>query len=265
MGTKDDLASFLEKPNGINQLYLNGKLRFQDASIATKMSWMAGRTTGVIEDIAYSLLGIFNVNMPLIPNEGVQAFVRLQETIMSGNSFDESMFAWKTPPNGELACYRRVAKRKENGQVRVLTKPWPWSPSNRHWGLLAPSPDCFTAAASESVVKQHPKTKVTPRKEGGFRRTNQGVVLSLPFKDTKTLMGTDKKELNLPLNCWRSSDGANVVLQLSRASKGDPTWIREQCGQLKFDPKAKISDNMSMGIDQKLTAAVTVRQPVLEA
>jgi hypothetical protein len=43
-----------------------------------RMSWAADRETTRIEDLAYYLLGIFGVNMPLLYGEGKKAFLRLQ-------------------------------------------------------------------------------------------------------------------------------------------------------------------------------------------
>lgn len=43
------------------------------------MRWAASRETKRLEDMAYCLLGIFNVNMPLLYGEGRRAFIRLQE------------------------------------------------------------------------------------------------------------------------------------------------------------------------------------------
>jgi hypothetical protein len=64
------------------------------ASIAQRMSWAANRETTRIEDVAYCLLGIFDVNMPLLYGEGVKAFQRLQEEIIK-NSSDLSIFGWQ--------------------------------------------------------------------------------------------------------------------------------------------------------------------------
>jgi hypothetical protein len=50
-------------------------------SVAKKMSWAAYRQTTRDEDMAYSLLGIFEVNMPLLYGEGDRAFIRLQERL----------------------------------------------------------------------------------------------------------------------------------------------------------------------------------------
>ena len=64
------------------------------------MSWASKRTTTRPEDQAYSLLGLFSVNMPLLYGEGVpKAFRRLQMSIIA-QSGDESIFVWglQAPP-----------------------------------------------------------------------------------------------------------------------------------------------------------------------
>lgn len=65
----------------------------QNISVAARMSWAAGRKTSRPEDIAYSLMGIFDVNMTTRYGEGNQAFIRLQEEIIK-KSLDQSIFAW---------------------------------------------------------------------------------------------------------------------------------------------------------------------------
>lgn len=65
-------------------------------SIAQKLSWAAKRKTSRVEDQAYCLLGIFEVNMPLLYGEGDRAFLRLQQVIMQ-ESNDTSIFAWEYP------------------------------------------------------------------------------------------------------------------------------------------------------------------------
>ncbi|KAI4253015.1 MAG: hypothetical protein L6R42_007734 [Xanthoria sp. 1 TBL-2021] len=58
------------------------------------MSWASDRETSRPEDEAYCLMGLFDVNMPLLYGEGsVKAFRRLQHEIAK-NSEDESLFAW---------------------------------------------------------------------------------------------------------------------------------------------------------------------------
>lgn len=57
------------------------------------MRWASGRATTREEDIAYCLLGLFNVNMPLLYGEGPKAFQRLQEEIVR-NDGDYTILAW---------------------------------------------------------------------------------------------------------------------------------------------------------------------------
>ena len=66
----------------------------EELSVAKRMSWAAKRVTTRIEDIAYCLLGISGVNLPLLYGEGERAFIRLQEEIMR-SSDDQSLFAWE--------------------------------------------------------------------------------------------------------------------------------------------------------------------------
>lgn len=60
-------------------------------SVAERMSWAENRETKREEDKAYSLLGIFDIHMPLIYGEGMKnAFRRLREEIDKCSSIDHS-------------------------------------------------------------------------------------------------------------------------------------------------------------------------------
>ena len=50
-----------------------------NASAAQKMSWASQRKTTRIEDISYSLLGLFDVNMPMLYGEGMQYNLQPQD------------------------------------------------------------------------------------------------------------------------------------------------------------------------------------------
>ncbi|KAE9978068.1 hypothetical protein EG328_001688 [Venturia inaequalis] len=63
-------------------------------SLAKRMSWASQRETTRPEDMAYSLLGLFDVHIPLLYGEGFsKAFSRLQVEILK-NSTDQSLLAW---------------------------------------------------------------------------------------------------------------------------------------------------------------------------
>ena len=76
IGTKSSLRNEISKITSIPVEVLSKDSRFE-ASIAMRMSWASKRYTTRIEDMAYSLMGIFGVNMPLLYGEGHNAFARL--------------------------------------------------------------------------------------------------------------------------------------------------------------------------------------------
>lgn len=66
-------------------------------SILTRMNWASARQTTRPEDLAYCLMGIFDVNMPLLYGEGHKAFRRVQEAIVR-SSHDQTILAWGSGP-----------------------------------------------------------------------------------------------------------------------------------------------------------------------
>ena len=88
IGTRASLEEKISKITGIEDF-----VNFEGACIAQKMSWASQRETTRVEDMAYCLLGVFNVNMPPLYGEGNKAFTRLQLEIIKASD-DESIFAW---------------------------------------------------------------------------------------------------------------------------------------------------------------------------
>jgi hypothetical protein len=66
IGTKRDLIGILWDITGIDPIALEDRDSLRGFVIARKMSWAADRETSRIEDRAYSLMGIFEVQMPLL-------------------------------------------------------------------------------------------------------------------------------------------------------------------------------------------------------
>ncbi|KAI5986980.1 heterokaryon incompatibility protein-domain-containing protein, partial [Pisolithus orientalis] len=93
IGNKRHLAVVLEDITGIPREVLRDGLSTQRLSVAQIMSWAAHRKTERVEDRAYSLMGMFGVNMPMLYGEGEKAFQRLQLKIIRRSS-DQSIFAW---------------------------------------------------------------------------------------------------------------------------------------------------------------------------
>lgn len=143
LGDKYHYSEALASITGIHAPALRSE-PIESFSIAQRMSWASHRVTTRPEDIAYCLLGIFNVNMPLLYGEGAyKAFIRLQEEIME-MSDDESLFVWED----------------KTADVHDLH------------GLLADSPAMF-AASSEVVPIRNPK------QSSPYSKTNAGIRITL--------------------------------------------------------------------------------------
>ena len=78
LGSRAYLSGILSLATSIPHGALQGQ-NLECYSIAEKMSWAAKRRATRIEDTAYSLWGLFGVNLPLLYGEGEAAFRRLQE------------------------------------------------------------------------------------------------------------------------------------------------------------------------------------------
>ena len=107
------------------------------------MSWASKRITKRTEDIAYSLLGIFDINMPLLYGEGKRAFQRLQEEIIR-QSDDDSIFALG------------------------FNQDW-----GTRQGALAKSPTCFTY--SYNVMRGDARGS---HQQSGYHATNRGIAFT---------------------------------------------------------------------------------------
>ncbi|KAI1660636.1 HET-domain-containing protein [Daldinia decipiens] len=93
LGDKSELAGMISDITRIHVTVLKDYSTIYDYSIAQRMSWAAGRETTRPKDIAYCLLGLFKVNMPLLYGEKEKAFVRLQREIIKVSD-DQSILAW---------------------------------------------------------------------------------------------------------------------------------------------------------------------------
>ncbi|KAK7914212.1 HET-domain-containing protein [Apiospora marii] len=84
--------------------------RLANYSIATRMSWASHRSCTRTEDVAYCLMGIFDINMPMLYGEGKRAFFRLQEEILKETE-DHSLFAWAVPEDSDRAWCLKIVQR----------------------------------------------------------------------------------------------------------------------------------------------------------
>jgi hypothetical protein len=93
LGTKEEHRETIHKITGISLEVLLDGSKVYGYGAASRMFWASKRTTTRVEDLAYCLMGLFDVNMPLLYGEREKAFLRLQGEILK-TSTDHSLFAW---------------------------------------------------------------------------------------------------------------------------------------------------------------------------
>lgn len=166
LGTKWSLRDEISRATGITYHQMIDHKR---VNVATKMSWAALRETTRIEDTAYSLLGLFDINMPLLYGEGSKAFMRLQHEILQAQENDESIFAWTD------------AKRY-------------------HCGLLAPSPAAFALSGNILSVK-NPNSQNKPLLVTKRLLTMEGFDSKSEYRLHDSIHYTKRPSPHIILNC----------------------------------------------------------------
>lgn len=169
IGRRSEMVGVVEKATGVDASVLRRIMPLSEVSIAKRMSWAACRRTTRTEDRAYSLLGIFDINMPLLYGEGNKAFRRLQEEIMKV-SIDQSILAWN--PTHERNWGLSVAWDSPQDQDM---KSRAWNAQEGEAGeLLAASPSDF--AECGKISSFHREGSQIP-----YRLTNSGLEITLPL------------------------------------------------------------------------------------
>ncbi|KAI2619979.1 heterokaryon incompatibility protein-domain-containing protein [Hypoxylon sp. NC1633] len=195
LGRKTEMCDSLSRTTGIDPSILSHERHVRQASVAKRMSWAAKRKTRKIEDRAYCMMGLFDVNMPMLYGEGEKAFIRLQEEIMKDSS-DESLFAWR------------------NGNAHP----------NDHVGLLATSPAMF--ADSGQIVGYYDWEPRVP-----FYKTNFGLQITLHIRlvEKNLYLAT----LNCTRPQGSGGFAALYLKKLdNRSGTGDQQYARVQSGKI---------------------------------
>ncbi|RFU79887.1 het domain [Trichoderma arundinaceum] len=151
LGQKHSPAVFtrvISEITNIDEEVLDGRIDPLQLSVSARMAWASRRNTTRLEDAAYCLMGLFQVNMPLLYGEGRRAFTRLQEEIIQRTD-DQSIFAWNSFDDGD-------------------------EDPDALFGLLAQSPAQFKHAGTLQVLPPLPVYASAP---SGM--TNQGLRVQL--------------------------------------------------------------------------------------
>ena len=167
LGKKKNMIDQLCSITNIDREVLRDPWTKKHVCIARRMSWASKRDVTRDEDESYCLMGIFDVNMPLLYGEGAKkAFLRLEQEILK-QSNDQSLFAW------------------------TAGREFSWSPVSG--GLLAHSPREFAECTNYkfSRDRQWNTFEVHP-----YDMTNLGLRITLPI-----IKDEDEGKFIAILNC----------------------------------------------------------------
>jgi hypothetical protein len=175
------------------------------------MSWAAGRETTREEDIAYCLLGLFEVNMPLLYGEGARAFIRLQEEIIKETD-DQSLFAWDMR---ELVAPEKIF-------FGAYLSYLPTSGA----GVFAAHPADFVSSANVVSFPSKPDRLA-------YSMTNRGLRIELPLLEADPPgVGTTRVAL---LDCHYENDFSGVIGIFLRETASSSVFERSSLmGGAKF-------------------------------
>jgi hypothetical protein len=197
-------------------------------SIARRMSWAAKRQTTRKEDMAYCLLGIFDINLPLIYGEGHRAFQRLQEEIIK-TSDDPSIFCWKTK-SSTFATWRGCfanspAEFVDSGGIDLCDSEF--ATTNKYNDLGTPNEFRFGMTA--------------------WSMTNRGLSVTMPivpFEDLNMHKGSFtnpaqqewKSDFALLLYC-RDTKRHNKIIAIRIMLVGDNKYVRVEPSRFEYLPE----------------------------
>lgn len=195
--TKGSLSKIISEITNVDEAVLLGSRPIESVSVAKRMSWASKRETTRPEDIAYSLMGLFDVNMPMLYGEGQKAFLRLQEEIMKASD-DHTLFAWIRPS----------------------------APDDLPHGLLADSPKDF--ANSKDFISYQDWEPRAP-----YSLTNRGLQINLRMSAMSD-DGTCCAGLNCPSSMFQQSIYVTfIAVHLKKTSQVDEQYVRIKISSLE--------------------------------
>ncbi|KAI0712991.1 heterokaryon incompatibility protein-domain-containing protein [Cerioporus squamosus] len=237
LGTKFGVADAIEEITRVPSSLLLGYTRLSDYSVAQRMSWAASRRTTRVEDEAYCLFGLLDVNMPTLYGEG------------GGQPIPIDMLLG--------AATTTTATSGLSG--------WP--------GLFAPSPSAFIRSGSITYSGRHHMIEHASRihmeaeRVRSFSVTPHGVLSHIPVVEHNGLLIADL--------CWSDGDHNALALVLRRLPqttaephgsalcgrrRGLPTAARRAMSRPAFDHMAWVWRDVYI----MKGGATSARIPILE-
>ncbi|KAI7921485.1 hypothetical protein M9X92_005376 [Pyricularia oryzae] len=272
-GTKKGFLGLLSSITGIDDDVLSGEKRLAELPAARKMSWAARRRTGRDEDIAYCLMGLFDLNIPLIYGEGQKAFIRLQEQILH-ETRDLSLLAWTAqdqPPPYE--DYEDGDDTSQQFRGIFASSPVEFSECGN---IISPIYPFWVPRSEEFTITTKALHSKWPLSYGDLL-LEKSEISSLT--EASPWMERTPKNFVLRLNCLESSlgdkvsSGLTIVILLRQTSKGHvrtgfrKTYyiynmaMREKQPDVYFTAPTHVSPWLSSKICSQYTGSLWIPDP----
>ncbi|TGO33576.1 hypothetical protein BHYA_0238g00010 [Botrytis hyacinthi] len=180
LGTKGEHATTIEYITRIDRDVILGLLYPGSCNVAQRMSWASERETSREEDLAYCLMGLFDIHMLPMYGEGSQnAYLRLQQEILKRTS-DQTLFLW-------------TAAHEPYNQGLLAISPSAFC-THHHCLSWLPLNSRSTRDSMSAYTSLIP-SNCTPR---GFQYNKQtGIYINGPPVDTKSAFGSNALQLSL--------------------------------------------------------------------
>lgn len=164
LSLEPDIASITRIPELVLRDYENSK----GLSTEDKLAWIGARETTREEDLSYSLLGIFNVAMPVIYGEGADSarqrlLRKIFKTTQQGDQFTRKVINWLSPPDPWINHASALRRHEKSTGSWLLDSShyqnWKASGSGHIW--LHGKPGCGKTVLCSTVIED-----LRPRYEG---------------------------------------------------------------------------------------------------
>jgi hypothetical protein len=181
LGTKRRLTKeLIEVTNIPEEVLLDAAVR-HEKSVAERMSWAEGRNTTRIEDRAYCLLGLFDINMPLLYGEGDKSFSRLYEQILNTMQDDTVFLGGISHSDDGVYAFPPLLYDKPSNEICILITPD--NIPSRLSTTVHPLPDA--ASKSHDATKLMTQLRTLGAITSGWQRKDpklRGDILSMPMR-----------------------------------------------------------------------------------
>ncbi|KAI4941352.1 hypothetical protein J4E91_010797 [Alternaria rosae] len=237
LGDKNSLIQELHSITGIGVEALRGR-PLVEFSVDERMSWVEQRHTRRAEDAAYSLLGIFDVYMPILYGEGRnRAFARLRKEIQAWNS-DTSHPGPIHDVNFKTHHEGHVDSPLTTTDLNLEVVATPYSDSDDGSEIVSVFSDGETSISSASTANLNPVQTV------GIREVSRALLSKQDVKAiySMAIFNVERRKARSHIRGFLKDYGRNLLKEASSSS------LAIQAAKFVHELAGRISDEIIWNI-----------------